>query len=183
MKVIDECLNGVKLLEPVVHNDDRGFFIESYSQSTFDQLGISFHPVQDNHSFSKQAGTLRGLHFQLPPFVQAKLVRVLRGAIYDVVVDIRPDSSTFAEWYGYHVSSDNQYLLFVPNGFAHGFCTLVDNTEVFYKVDAPYSPQHDTGILWSDPKLGIDWPPGDKILSKKDSLLPSFSELLQRGEF
>ncbi len=133
MKVIDECLNGVKLLEPVVHSDDRGFFIESYSQSTFHQLGISFHPVQDNHSLSKQAGTLRGLHFQLPPFVQAKLVRVLRGAIYDVVVDIRPDSSTFGKWYGYHVSSDNHIFCLCRTVSRTGFAPWLITQKCFIR--------------------------------------------------
>ncbi|GMA60055.1 dTDP-4-dehydrorhamnose 3,5-epimerase [Alicyclobacillus fastidiosus] len=176
MKIVEESLNGVKLLKPIVHRDSRGFFFESYQQSTFDQLGLSFNPVQENHSSSTLAGTIRGLHFQLDPFAQAKLVRVLRGLIYDVIVDIRSNSPTFGEWRGYHLSADNQYLLFVPKGFAHGFCTLVENTEVLYMVDSPYSPQHESGIIWSDPTLGITWPAGDKIFSEKDSLYPTFDE-------
>lgn len=181
MLIVDEHLNGVKLIEPVVHSDHRGFLLESFNQMTIDALGISFQPVQDNHSLSKQKGTLRGLHFQLPPFAQAKLVRVVSGAIYDVVVDIRPGSSTFGQWRSYHLSAENKYLLFVPKGFAHGFCTLVDDTEVLYKVDKSYSPMHDAGILWSDAQLAIAWPEGDKVVSEKDNRHPSFSEFVTQG--
>jgi dTDP-4-dehydrorhamnose 3,5-epimerase len=157
--------------------------MESYNQSVVDSLGIPFYPVQDNHSLSKRAGTLRGLHFQLPPAAQGKWVRVLRGSMYDVVVDIRTGSATYRQWKGFHLSAENRYQLFVPKGFAHGFCTLEDNTEVMYKVDSFYSPQHDTGILWSDPHLGITWPEGEKIVSTKDAGLPTLAEFIVQGGF
>jgi len=183
MKVIDEVLDGVRLLEPVVHGDSRGFFMESYNQQVIDGLGIDFHPLQDNHSLSVPVGTLRGLHFQLPPAAQAKLVRVLVGEIYDVVVDIRLASATFGLWRGFVLSAENRRQLFVPKGFAHGFCTLAANTEVFYKVDAHYSKAHDGGILWSDAALGIDWPVRDVLLSDKDEVHPTLAEFVVGGGF
>jgi dTDP-4-dehydrorhamnose 3,5-epimerase len=183
MKILDEALNGVILLEPVMHEDHRGFFLESYNQSVMEALGIDFYPCQDNHSLSKHAGTLRGLHFQFHPYAQAKLVRVLRGAIYDVVVDIRPSSPTFQHWRGYELSTENRRFLYVSVGFAHGFCTLQPDTEVFYKVDKPYSIDHEAGILWSDPSLAIDWPSGDKVVSDKDTRHRTLSEWQESGSF
>lgn len=159
-------------MEPKVHGDHRGFFMESYNNQTFEQLGFNYSFVQDNHSLSAEAGTLRGLHYQNSPKAQTKLVRVISGAVYDVVVDIRKDSPTYGEWFGVILSASNKRQLLIPKGFAHGFCTLVPNTEVIYKVDELYSPEHDRGILWSDPQLNIDWPSSDPILSEKDQLLP-----------
>ncbi|OOC63683.1 dTDP-4-dehydrorhamnose 3,5-epimerase [Paenibacillus ihbetae] len=172
MKVTSLKLIGASFLEPKVHGDHRGFFMESYNDSLFKQKGINYNFIQDNHSLSAEPGVLRGLHYQLNPKAQTKLVRVLTGAIYDVIVDIRRNSSTFGQWVGVILSEHNKRQLLVPKGFAHGFCTLVPNTQVLYKVDEYYSPEHDRGILWSDPALGIDWPTSNPILSDKDQRHP-----------
>lgn len=172
MRVIQTDFDEVVLLEPIVHEDARGFFLESFNERTLSQLGISVKFVQDNHSLSTKAGTVRGLHYQLHPQAQAKLVRVTRGVIYDVVVDIRKGSPTFGEWRSFILSEYNKRQLFVPKGFAHGFCTLVPNTEVQYKVDEYYSAKYDRGIFWNDPNLNIDWPVKEAILSEKDANLP-----------
>jgi dTDP-4-dehydrorhamnose 3,5-epimerase len=152
--------------------------MESYNRRAFREVGITLEFVQDNHSLSEAAGIIRGLHYQSEPMAQNKLVRVLTGAIYDVAVDIRPDSPTFGHWVGVVLSEENKRQLFVPKGFAHGFCTLVPNTQVLYKVDQYYSPEHDRGILWNDPDLGIDWPVRNPKLSEKDKNLPLLRELL-----
>lgn len=173
MKLINTKLDGVVILEPDVFGDHRGFFMESYSQQKMHQLSLDYSFIQDNQSLSAQAGTIRGLHYQLNPKAQTKLVRVLAGAIYDVVVDVRRTSPTFGQWVGVILSEDNKRQLLVPKGFAHGFCTLSKDTQVFYKVDECYSPEHDRGILWNDPELGIDWPTSTPILSEKDQRSPS----------
>ncbi|MGQ7884806.1 dTDP-4-dehydrorhamnose 3,5-epimerase [Paenibacillus sp. WC2504] len=172
MQVITTKLEGLYIVEPDVHGDNRGFFMESYSSRKFAEHGIDFPFVQDNHSLSVETGVVRGLHYQLNPKAQTKLVRVTSGAIYDVAVDIRKNSSTFGQWVGVILSEDNKRQLLVPQGFAHGFCTIVPNTQVLYKVDEYYSPEHDRGILWSDPALGIDWPTSKPILSDKDQKHP-----------
>lgn len=172
MNVTPLKLTDALIIEPVVHGDHRGFFMESYSDSLFKQNGINYNFIQDNHSLSAEPGVLRGLHYQLNPKAQTKLVRVLTGAIYDVIVDIRKNSPTFGQWVGVILSEHNKRQLLVPKGFAHGFCTLVPNTQVLYKVDEYYSPEHDRGILWSDPALGIDWPTSNPILSDKDQRHP-----------
>lgn len=172
MKKTPLVLNGASLLEPVVHGDNRGFFMESYNEDLFKQNGINYNFIQDNHSLSSEPGVLRGLHYQLNPKAQTKLIRVLTGAIYDVIVDIRKSSPTFCQWFGVILSEHNHRQLLVPKGFAHGFCTLVPNTQVLYKVDEYYSPEHDRGILWNDPALGIDWPMSNLILSDKDQRHP-----------
>jgi|SRR5690606_628948 dTDP-4-dehydrorhamnose 3,5-epimerase len=181
MKRVETKLDGVFILEPDVFEDARGFFMESYNRRTFRQLGITLEFVQDNHSLSASAGIIRGLHFQRGPMAQSKLVRVLTGAIYDVAVDIRPDSPTFGQWVGVVLSEENKRQLFIPQGFAHGFCTLVPDTQVLYKVDQYYSPEHDAGILWNDPDLAIDWPVRSPKLSEKDRNLPLLRELLSSG--
>jgi dTDP-4-dehydrorhamnose 3,5-epimerase len=172
MKRIETRLSGVVILEPAVHGDHRGFFMESYNRSTLAQLGLNVEFVQDNHSLSVQAGVLRGLHYQLSGKAQTKLVRVLTGAVYDVVVDIRKGSPTFGQWVGVVLSAENKRQILVPKGFAHGICTLVPNTQLLYKVDEYYSPEHDRGILWNDPELKIDWPFSSPILSAKDEKQP-----------
>jgi dTDP-4-dehydrorhamnose 3,5-epimerase len=172
MEFIRSDLDGVCLIKPDVHGDHRGFFLESYTRPKFAEAGITTLFLQDNHSRSDQAGVLRGLHFQRPPYAQSKLIRVTRGAIYDVAVDLRKSSPTFGKWRAFELSAENFLHLFVPAGFAHGFCTLVENTEVQYKVDSLYAPAHDSGIRWNDPDLAIDWPVKDPILSKKDVELP-----------
>ncbi|MGG2198131.1 MULTISPECIES: dTDP-4-dehydrorhamnose 3,5-epimerase [Paenibacillus] len=173
MKLIKTKLDGVCIFEPDVFGDHRGFFMESYTKSKFLKLGVHNEFIQDNHSLSVEAGILRGLHYQLNPKAQTKLVRVTRGAIFDVVVDIRKNSSSFGQWLGIILSEDNKKQLLVPKGFAHGFCTIVPNTEVMYKVDEYYSPEHDRGISWSDPALGIEWPVSNPILSEKDGKHPN----------
>lgn len=172
MKAIPSTLQGALLLDPTVHGDHRGYFMESYNQTIMHELGIKHDFVQDNQSLSAETGVLRGLHYQLNPKAQTKLVRVIAGAIYDVIVDIRKESPTFGQWQGFILSEYNKRQLLVPQGFAHGFCTLVPNTQVLYKVDEYYSPEHDRGILWSDPALGIDWPVNTPVLSDKDTRQP-----------
>lgn len=164
------------LLEPVVHGDHRGFFMESYNEQVMKQLGVSYDFNQDNHSLSAEPGVLRGLHYQLNPKAQTKLIRVLSGAIYDVILDIRRSSPTYGQWIGVILSEHNKRQLLVPKGFAHGFCTLVPNTQVLYKVDEYYSPEHDRGILWNDPALNIDWPVSEPLLSDKDRNHPTFAD-------
>jgi dTDP-4-dehydrorhamnose 3,5-epimerase len=176
MKVQATKLPGVKLIDPAVFGDNRGFFMESYNQQKFADNGIDHLFVQDNHSLSAEAGVLRGLHYQLNPKSQTKLLRVAVGAIYDVIVDIRKNSPTFGQWEGFILSAANKRQLLVPMGFAHGFCTLVPNTEVLYKVDELYSPEHDRGIAWDDPALGIDWPILKPILSDKDTKHPVLAD-------
>ena len=170
----------VRLLVPRKHGDARGFFSETYNRKSLAAFGINIDFVQDNHSLSVENGTVRGLHFQTPPFAQDKLVRVTRGSVYDVAVDLRRDSRT----YGLHVSvvlsaqAWNQIL--VPIGFAHGFMTLEPDTEVIYKVSNYYAPDHDKGLLWNDPALGIAWPlaEDEAILSEKDRIQPRLEEIV-----
>jgi dTDP-4-dehydrorhamnose 3,5-epimerase len=169
---IETDLPGVCIIEPDVFGDARGFFTESYHALKYQEHGIEVTFVQDNHSLSARAGTIRGLHYQLPPVAQAKLVRVTQGAIYDVAVDIRRDAETFGRHVGVLLTAENHRQLFVPAGFAHGFCTLVADTHVMYKVDAHYSAEHDRGIRWDDPALGIVWPARDPLLSGKDRMHP-----------
>lgn len=176
MNVISTNLPGVKLIEPAVFGDHRGFFLESYNKQTFAAHGIHHDFIQDNHSLSAESGVLRGLHYQLAPKAQTKLVRVAAGAIYDVVVDIRHGSPTFGQWQGFILSAANKRQLLVPQGFAHGFCTIVPNSEVLYKVDALYSPEHDRGIAWNDPALAVDWPTSTPILSEKDTKHPVLAD-------
>lgn len=167
-------LFDVVLVEPVRHGDERGYFSETYSRSAFAGFGLDVTFVQDNESLSREAGVVRGLHFQSPPFAQAKLVRAVRGSILDVAVDIRKGSPTFGQWVSATLTAERGEQLLVPHGFAHGFCTLEPDTLVAYKVDAPYSREHDAGIAWDDPDLGIDWPlaAGAAILSDKDRAAP-----------
>lgn len=172
MKIEKTIFEEVLILEPQVHGDNRGFFMESYNRDKLEQLGVNYTFIQDNHSLSREKGVIRGLHYQLNPKAQTKLVRVIAGAIYDVVVDIRHNSPTFGQWVGVHLSAANKKQLLVPKGFAHGFCTLLPNSEVIYKVDEGYSPVHDRGILWNDPDIGIDWPTDQPILSAKDATHP-----------
>ena len=164
------------LLEPKVFGDHRGFFMETFNAKVMDELGLHFDFIQDNHSLSAETGTLRGMHYQLEPHAQTKLVRCVRGAIYDVIIDIRKDSPTYGQWQGFILSEDNKRQLLVPKGFAHGFCTLVKNTEVMYKVDNYYAAESDRGIAWNDPALAIDWPTASPILSDKDTKHPVLAD-------
>jgi dTDP-4-dehydrorhamnose 3,5-epimerase len=170
MIVEDTALPGLKIIIPRKLGDHRGFFSETYNRSAFEEAGLMFEFVQDNHSHSADVGTVRGLHFQSPPFAQDKLVRVIRGAILDVVVDLRVSSPTYGKHETVELSADNWRQLLVPVGFAHGFCTLKPDTEVLYKVTNYYSATNDLGLAWDDPALGIVWPvaASKAILSNKD---------------
>jgi dTDP-4-dehydrorhamnose 3,5-epimerase len=170
-------LQGVLVLKPRRFTDLRGHFGEVYNQRGFSEAGITPVFVQDNQSYSREQGTVRGLHFQLPPATQAKLVRVVRGCAYDVAVDLRLGSPTYGEWIAERLTADGGEQIYVPHGFAHGFCTLEADTEVVYKVDSYYAPAGDSGIIWNDPTLNIPWPvaPGAAILSDKDRRLGTFA--------
>ena len=172
-------IEGLKLIRSKKFGDHRGFFSEVYNKRAFAAAGIDVDFVQDNHSLSAEKGTVRGLHYQVPPFAQAKLVRVVRGAVFDVAVDLRRGSPTYGKHASAILSAEawNQFL--VPSGFAHGFMTLKPETEVIYKVSNYYSPEHDKGLLWNDPDLAIDWPMSqiDAILSDKDRKQPCLQEI------
>jgi len=172
-------LPGPLLISTRRFGDERGFFLETYSARDFAALGIEESFVQDNHSLSAAVGTIRGLHFQLPPQAQAKLVRVLRGAILDVAVDLRRSSPTYGRHVAVELSAANGLQLYIPAGFAHGFCTLEPDTEVAYKVSAPYSPAHDRSLAWDDPDLALPWPFGaaNVTLSEKDRGAPRLRDL------
>ncbi|MBN1757703.1 MAG: dTDP-4-dehydrorhamnose 3,5-epimerase [Chitinispirillaceae bacterium] len=172
MEFIATDISDLYVLQPKVHGDHRGFFLESYSKEVFDKAGIAATFIQDNHSCSASTGVLRGLHFQKPPFAQTKLIRVTRGSILDVAVDLRKDSPTFMQWRSFELTEDNFTMLLVPAGFAHGFCTTAPDTHVQYKVDAPYAPESDSGIRWNDPQIGVAWPITEPVLSVKDAGLP-----------
>jgi dTDP-4-dehydrorhamnose 3,5-epimerase len=173
------AIEAVKIITPRRFGDARGWFSEVYSKKLFGEAGIELDFVQDNHSASSTKGTLRGLHFQTPPFAQDKLVRVTRGRILDVAVDLRRSSPTFGQHVAVELSQENGRQLLVPVGFAHGFCTLEDDTEVLYKVTNYYAPAHDFGLAWDDPELGIAWPvpPDQAILSDKDRKHPRLADL------
>jgi dTDP-4-dehydrorhamnose 3,5-epimerase len=173
------ALPDVLVVSTTWFGDERGSFSETYQRDRFAQAGIAVSFIQDNQAVSRHAGTLRGLHFQKPPAAQSKLVRVTRGAIFDVAVDIRPGSPTYGKWAGVELSADNRLQLFVPAGFAHGYVTLEDDTDVLYKVDAPYAPATEGGILWNDPAIGIDWPKlgTDIVITPRDAALPRLDAL------
>lgn len=172
MKVIKTELNNVYIIEPDVFGDNRGWFMESYSKVKLAEAGIHCDFVQDNQSFSAHKGTLRGLHFQLNPKAQAKIIRCTRGAILDVAVDIRKGSPFYKKWVAVELSAENKKQLFVPKGFAHGFLTLTDDVEVQYKADEYYAPEYDGNILFNDPDIGIEWGEDEFILSDKDKKAP-----------
>ena len=176
MNAVELDIAGVWLITPTRHEDERGSFTETYSRKSFAELGIDCAFVQDNQSLSRRPGTLRGLHFQRPPAAQSKLVRVLRGAILDVCVDLRRESPSFGRHVTAELTAERGNQIFVPAGFAHGFCTLEADTEVAYKVDAPYAPDCEDGIAWDDPALAIHWPvsESDAVVSAKDAALPPF---------
>jgi dTDP-4-dehydrorhamnose 3,5-epimerase len=171
-------IHGLVYYSPRRFADNRGFFAETYSRRKYSELGIEDEFVQDNHSLSRDVGTLRGLHFQAPPHAQAKLVRCGRGALFDVVVDIRRGSPTYGQWKAYKLTAENGDQLYIPVGFAHGFVTLEPESEIVYKCSDYYAPETECSVLWSDPDIGIDWPTGsDPILSDKDAAAPLLSDL------
>ena len=168
----------VLLITPKRHGDARGWFSETWSRRSLAEAGVDADFVQDNQAFNAKKGTLRGLHFQKAPHPQAKLVRVLKGAIYDVAVDVREGSPTYGRWAAAELTAERGEQLFVPRGFAHGYCTLTDDTELFYKVDGLYAPDTEGGLIWNDPDLAIPWPlDADPMLSDKDKILPRLKDL------
>jgi dTDP-4-dehydrorhamnose 3,5-epimerase len=175
MQITQTPLSGVLLLQPRVHHDARGYFLESYSARTLAEFGINDVFVQDNQSRSVQ-GVLRGLHYQVNPG-QVKLVRVLSGVIFDVVVDIRHGSPTFGQWFGETLSAENHLQMYVPIGFAHGFCVLSDTAEIAYKCSTFYSPPDERGLAWDDPDVGIEWPVTDPLVSERDTRHPRLKEI------
>jgi dTDP-4-dehydrorhamnose 3,5-epimerase len=179
LTVVPTSIEAVKIITPKSFRDLRGVFCETYNRQRFFEHGIELDFIQDNQSSSAETGTIRGLHFQSSPAAQDKLVRVLRGSIFDVAIDLRRTSPTYGKWVAETLSADNGKQLLVPIGFAHGFCTLEPDTHVLYKVTAYYSPANDLGIAWDDPDLAIDWPiaPGKAILSEKDTRLPGLNSL------
>lgn len=178
LEIVGLAIPDVKLVTPKRFGDDRGFFSETYNAQRFKDAGITVDFIQDNHSYSAPAGTVRGLHYQAPPFAQSKLVRVLRGRILDVAVDVRKDSPTYGKWVSAELSAANGVQIFVPQGFLHGFATLEQDCEIAYKVDNYYSAECDGAVLWNDPDLGIDWglDPSTVTLSGKDAAAQPFSE-------
>ena len=185
LKVTTTKLQDVKIIEPAVFGDHRGFFTESYSDRDFKEAGIDIDFIQDNHSLSTQAGVLRGLHFQRGKAAQTKLIRVVTGAVLDVIVDVRAGSPTYKQWEGYILSASNHRQLLVPKGFAHGFVTLTDNVNFLYKCDGYYDAAADGGISFKAPELNIDWPIDfdQAITSEKDANQPTFTEFEKDNPF
>lgn len=181
MRIIETAIPDVKVLYPVKHGDARGFLSETWSRRALEEAGLALDFVQDNHTLSAEAGTVRGLHFQVPPCSQHKLVRVAAGAILDVAVDLRRSSPTFGRHVAVEISAEAWNQILVPAGFAHGFCSLAPGTEVLYRLTAYYSPEHDRGLLWNDPELGIAWPvrPDEAVVSERDQRNPTLSELTE----
>ncbi len=167
-------LEGVHIIELDKRGDERGFFARLYCEEEFSNQRLVNRFVQINDSLSESRGTLRGLHYQLPPKAETKVVRCIRGALYDVVLDLRPDSRTYGQHFGVELSAENRKMLYVPKGFAHSFLTLEDATEVIYLVDEFYSPDHERGIRWNDPEFGIQWPIDPVLISEKDRSYPDF---------
>jgi len=166
----------LRIIEPQVFSDARGFFLESYKYSDFQNQGIEENFKQDNHSFSTK-GVLRGLHFQVAPKSQAKLVRVVKGSAWDVAVDLRKDSPTFLKWYGLELSAQNNIMIYIPEGFAHGFVSLTEEVHLLYKCTEEYDSTLDKGIIWNDPDIGIEWPISYPLLSNKDKDLPTLRDV------
>jgi dTDP-4-dehydrorhamnose 3,5-epimerase len=176
MEIIKTPLEGLLIIKPDVFEDDRGYFFESFNHEKFLQAGLDLKFIQDNESRSKE-GVLRGLHFQAPPFAQGKLVRVMRGSVCDVAVDIRKESPTYGKWESIILSGQNKWMYWIPPGFAHGFVTLEDDTIFFYKCTNVYSKVSEGSILWNDPDLNISWGIKDPVISDKDRISPRFSEM------
>jgi len=179
MEILNLDIPDVKILKPVQHKDQRGFFSEIFSQPTLAAAGMELEVVQENFAFSVQPHTVRGLHFQAAPYAQDKLIQVVRGAIFDVAVDLRRGSPWYGQYVSAEISADNWNQILVPVGFAHGLVTLEPNTAVIYKVTAPYSPEHEGGVRWDDPDLQIPWPVNAQqaLLSERDQAMPLLSEL------
>ena len=170
----ETSLKGAFIVDDELREDERGFFARSWCENEFKEHGLTPHLAQCNISFNKKLGTLRGMHYQVSPFVEAKLVRCTKGAIYDVIVDLRPESPTFKQWFRVELTEENHRSVFIPAGFAHGFQTLQDNSEVFYQMSEFYHPECARGVRWNDPAFGIDWPIDQQIISQRDQEYPNF---------
>ena len=176
IKVKNTSLEGFLIIEPNCFKDDRGFFLETYQEDIYKAAGITDKFVQDNQSRSIK-GVIRGMHFQKPPYTETKLIRVIQGKVLDVFIDLRKNSATYGTWDSVELSQDNNLCVYIPKGFAHGFCALSDAAEFLYKVSENYSAEKEKGIIWNDPDIGIDWPISDPILSEKDKNNPSLRSL------
>ena len=168
MKFDQTKLSGAYIIEPEIHTDERGGFFRYFCKNEFNEINFNFHWVQINHSISIKTGTLRGLHFQVSPYSEIKLIKCIKGSVFDVIVDIRKDSDTFLKWFGIELSETNKKMIYVPQGFAHGFQTLEDNTELIYHHSEFYMPGYESGILHNDPLLNINWPLPVSIISQRD---------------
>jgi dTDP-4-dehydrorhamnose 3,5-epimerase len=180
MEIKERKLRGVFEIHPRPHIDNRGFFMRVFDEKLFEAHGLNRRWVQENHSRTEQKGIIRGLHFQLPPYAETKLIRCISGAVFDVFVDLRSDSDTFGQWDAIELSAENKLMVIVPRGFAHGFCTLTKTSEVVYKVDNFYSKEHEAGLIWNDPDLSIDWPVRNPVLSEKDHKNLTFKEFINK---
>ena len=174
MKVINTEFAGLKIIEPDKFDDNRGYYLKSFEKKAFRNLGIDFEIVQVSHSFNQTKGTIRGVHFQVGPFAQGKLVFCVKGNVFDVAIDLRKDSATYGKWFGLELSQKNMQILFIPKGFAHGFQTLEENSEVIYFISEVYSKEHESGVRWDDSAFAIKWPLEPTVISDKDSQWPAF---------
>ena len=176
MIFIETALKGAVLIEPEKHKDERGFFARTWCSKEMAAQGLNAHLSQCNISFNRKKGTLRGMHFQAPPYAEAKLVRCTAGSVYDVIIDIRAESATFKQWYAIELSAANYKMLYIPKNFAHGFLTLENNTEVFYQMSEFYHPDHARGIRWNDAAFSVKWPAEISLISEKDQSYPDFKQ-------
>ncbi|MEC9356458.1 MAG: dTDP-4-dehydrorhamnose 3,5-epimerase [Pseudomonadota bacterium] len=174
MRIEPAPLDGAATIELDLRGDERGFFARMFCEKEFAAAGLETRFVQANNSSNAQRGTLRGLHYQLPPDTEVKLVRCIRGALWDVIVDVRPGSPSFGRWFGAELTAQNRRMMYVPRGFAHGFITLTDDSELIYFVSAFYEPKQERGLRWNDPKIAIDWPVAPSVISEKDANWPDF---------
>jgi dTDP-4-dehydrorhamnose 3,5-epimerase len=174
MKFIETELRGAFLVEPEFLEDERGFFARTWCRKEFEQHGLNSDWVQCNISYNKRKGTLRGMHYQIAPYAEAKLVRCTMGVIYDVIIDLRPDSKTYCHWISTQLSAENRKMIYIPEGFANVFQTLMENTEVFYQISEFYAPEYARGVLWNDPKFKIEWPDDVRVISEKDKNFQHF---------
>lgn len=179
MRFTPTCVEGAYIVDLAPYQDSRGLFARMFCQEIFKRQGLSPDIVQANCSWSKEKGTLRGLHYQLPPFAETKLVRCLSGAVYDLVLDLRPESPSFRRWHGEVLTPENRRMLYVPQGCAHGFITLEPDSELFYMVSAAYSKEYERGIRWDDPYFAIEWPIAPSVISEKDQTHPNYAEVFR----
>ena len=176
MKFIETPLKGAFEIELEKRGDERGFFARAFCKKEFAEASLDNEIVQINNSFSRDKATLRGIHYQLPPKAETKIIRCIKGSLWDVIVDLRPGSSTFLKWYGTELNEENRKMMYVPENFGHGFITLTKDTETFYAVTEFYSPRFERGLRWNDPRIGIKWPLKPEVISDKDSMHPDFNE-------